>query len=358
MALTQSERSTFERICKLSSGDLGVELSPAVAKALIYLCARDLGLQGFSNQLSDQLGELFNVDPPSSLAFNDSEDVLSLFDRFLRAAGGDGDTYFACIGTIHKARLKYEKILKSQPIPTMEQVGPRGLLQYGALEGSSLASLLLWRKWMFDLDNRAGQETGYLFEPIIASAIGGAPAASSKSPVRRRKDRNKGRQVDVIKGNLAYEIKLRVTIAASGQGRWREELDFPLDCVESKYTPVLVVLDSTANPKLTELRKAFKAAGGMDYVGEEAWNHLEASAGPTMATFIDKYVKIPLQDLLNSAPNEFELPDFSISQSASGITFTVGDDSWTVTRGKIDPQLATGADILPEDIEDGILGGL
>ena len=28
----------------------------------------------------------------------------------------------------------------------------------------------------------------------------------------------------------AYEFKLRVTIAASGQGRWKEELDFPSDC--------------------------------------------------------------------------------------------------------------------------------
>ena len=44
---------------------------------------------------------------------------------------------------------------------------PRGLLQYGGMSPKTLAGFLLWRKWIFDIDNRAGQETGYLFEPII-----------------------------------------------------------------------------------------------------------------------------------------------------------------------------------------------
>ena len=37
-----------------------------------------------------------------------------------------------------------------------------------------------------------------------------------------------------------------MTIAASGQGRWKEELDFPADCKASGYVPVLVVLDREA----------------------------------------------------------------------------------------------------------------
>lgn len=358
MGLTQSQRSTFERICKVSSGDLGVSLPGPVAKALIHLSARDLNIIGFSTGRDVSLRELFDVDPPSSLQWEDTENPLQTFERFIEATAGEGDTYFACIGMLHKARLKYEKILSSQPIPTMEQVGPRGLLQYGSMDGESLAGLLLWRKWMYDIDNRAAQETGYLFEPILASAIGGASAPASKSPVRRRFDSNKGRQVDVLKGELAYEMKLRVTIAASGQGRWREELDFPLDCVESGYTPVLIVLDGTTNPKLSELVKAFEGAGGNAYVGEDAWRHLEESAGPTMATFIDKYVKEPLQDLLSSTPTGSVLPRMSLTQTSRGIRFNVGGKRWTVKRGDVDSNLSTGADDLPDDIDDGVLGGL
>ncbi len=69
------------------------------------------------------------------------------------------------------------------------------------------------------IDNRAAQETGYLFEPIIANAIGGVSLSAAKSPIRRYRDPDRYRQVDCIRDKLAYEIKMRVTIAASGKGR-------------------------------------------------------------------------------------------------------------------------------------------
>ena len=92
-------------------------------------------------------------------------------------------------------------------------------------------------------------------------------------------------------------MKVRVTIAASGQGRWGEELDFPVDCVNSGYLPVLLVLDPTPNPKLDELRKVFLENNGLVFIGDEAWQHLDAEAGPTMATFLEKYVRKPISDL-------------------------------------------------------------
>ena len=118
-----------------------------------------------------------------------------------------------------------------------------------------------WRKWFYDTDNRAAQETGYLFEPILAAAIGGTPVSAARSPVRRSDDETKGRQVDCIKGKRAYEFKIRLTTAASGQGRWDRELAFPQDCASYDHIPVLVVLDDTTNPKLVELVHAFEAAG-------------------------------------------------------------------------------------------------
>lgn len=219
-----------------------------------------------------------------------------LFERLV-ALNPDADSFFACLGTLYKARLKYANILRLQPIPTLDQVGPRGLLQYGVFSAETLTSFLLWRKWIFDIDNRAAQETGYVFEPIIAASIGGTPVSATKSPIKRSKDNSKGRQVDCLKGQTAYEIKLRVTIAASGQGRWGEELDFPEDCVNSGYVPLLLVLDPTKNPKLDELKSTFLKHGGRVVIGDEAWKHLDDEAGPTMSIFLEKYVRVPLSEL-------------------------------------------------------------
>ncbi|MEC4814003.1 MAG: hypothetical protein SAK29_12125 [Scytonema sp. PMC 1069.18] len=65
----------------------------------------------------------------------------------------DFDTYFKCLGEIHKRRRKYEKILKSQPLPKMVQISPRALLEFGIIASPALASWLTWRKWFYDVDN-------------------------------------------------------------------------------------------------------------------------------------------------------------------------------------------------------------
>lgn len=224
---------------------------------------------------------------------------IDLTVQFLSAADKivDFATYFACLCSLHKRRKKYSRILSAQPLPTMLQVAPRSLLEFGTREAPALASWLAWRKWFFDIDNRAGQETGYLFEPILASALGGTPFSAKKSPVRRTKDNNKARQVDCIVGTTAYEFKLRVTIAASGQGRFGEELEFAVDCRASGFTPVLMVLDPTPSPRLTDLTAQFEAYGGRAYIGKEAWEHIEEEGGETMGTFIEKYVRRPIQEM-------------------------------------------------------------
>lgn len=63
----------------------------------------------------------------------------------------------------------------------------------------------------------------------------------------------------------AYEFKMRVTIAASGQGRFKEELDFARDCHFSQpsFTPILLVLDSTPSSRLDDLAAAYKNTGEM-----------------------------------------------------------------------------------------------
>ena len=194
----------------------------------------------------------------------------------------------------------------------MDQVGPRGLLEYGICDNDLLNSWLIWRKWIFDIDNRSGQETGYLFEPILASCLGGEAVGSTNSPVKRLDESGKpkatGRQIDCYIGaeNLAYEFKIRVTIAASGQGRFGEELSFPKECKAAGITPVLIVLDPTPSNRLTELAQVFKNNKGLVYIGEQAWKHLEDKSGKIMSHFIDNYIKPPLKTI-----NEFDTSKLS-----------------------------------------------
>jgi hypothetical protein len=195
---------------------------------------------------------------------------------------------------------------------------------------------------------------GYLFEPIIAHAIGGVPISATKSPVRRRGDAKKGRQVDCVRESRAYEIKMRVTIAASGQGRWREELDFPLDCIASGYTPVLVVFDPTVNPKLKELIAAFKAQKGEVHIGDDAWRHLDEQAGPIMAQFIEKYVRLPIQAILEESPQK-TLPELVLRMDADAFVVKVGEEEYSFRRKPL-PQGEDDSAPFPDDIDEEIPG--
>lgn len=350
MALTQSQKSLVQKTRSVGTAREAEALSDDDCVFLVATIARDLGLLDKFPQLPKAFPAFFEAGVNGRPRLGDF-DFLSLFERLL-ALNGDADSFFACLGTLYKARLKYANILRLQPIPTLEQVGPRGLLQYGSLSPEALTALLLWRKWMFDIDNRAGQETGYLFEPIMAAAIGGTPASASKSPVRRAKDTAKGRQVDCLKDRFAYEIKIRVTIAASGQGRWGEELDFPADCKNSGYVPILVVLDPTPNPKLDALRKVFLDHGGQAFIGDAAWRHLDDEAGPTMATFLESYIRKPISDLLANTPAE--LPDILFGMTGSQFTTRVGEDVFAIDRipeGPSDERMK-----MPDDIDEQMPG--
>jgi len=347
MGLSTLHKGIIERARALGSGDQAVALTDAMCAYVAGVIASDLGLLGSFPELKGKALPFFTSAPLDSLKI-EGIDFIAVFERLV-TLNKDADTYFVCLCALHKGRLKYETILRTQPMPTMEQVGPRGLLQFGKLSPIALTAFLFWRKWFYDIDNRAAQETGYLFEPIIANAIGGTPAPAGKSPVKRHTDKRKGRQVDCIRDKKAYELKLRVTIAASGQGRWKEEMDFPIDCRRSGFTPVLVVLDSTTNDKLVQLEKAFKAQKGEVYIGEDAWRHLESTAGPTMARFIDKYVRDPLKQLLKEAPGK--LPKLTAEMHGQDIKISVGDESITIER-KPRADAATDEDAMPEDVTD------
>jgi hypothetical protein len=351
MALTQNQKSMIEKARSAGVGGQAVPLSDEVCAYLVAVIAADLHLKSHFPELPSPVPRFFDHKQLSSLVVAGVE-FMPLIERLVDL-NNDADTFFVCLASLHKRRLKYERILQSQPIPTIEQVGPRGLLQFGMISAKALTALLFWRKWFFDIDNRAGQETGYLFEPIIAHAIGGTPVGAKGSPVRRVRDKEKGRQVDCIREKRAYEFKIRVTIASSGQGRWQEELDFPVDAQKSGFTPVLVVLDATPNPKLAQLETAFVKAKGEVYIGDAAWQHLESVAGSTMALFLEKYVRDPIQSLLSEVPEQ--LPEFVATMNADEIILSVAGEELRIARtAPLSDDEET--DSLPDDVDDQIPG--
>ncbi len=349
MALSKAQSTAFEKVRRQGAGDQGISLANCAVRALVALVARDLKLPPVAG--IDPLNDRgFYEIAADELVLAGTASALSAYEALLVAGSSDTDMYFLSLATLHRARLKFANILRLQGTPSLEQVGPRGLLQYGDIKTDALGSLLILRKWMFDIDNRAAQETGYLFEPVIAGAVGGAPVSAKSSPVRRD-GTGPGRQIDCLRGKEAYEIKIRVTIAASGQGRWKEEIAFPADCKASGYKPVLVVFDGTQNPKLSELRNAFIGHGGQAHVGEDAWTHLESEAGSTMGAFIKKYIRAPLDDLIAKTPND--LPEMRLLLQPTSIQIRVGTEAWHIPRNGSEP---SPDDEMPDDVDAALPG--
>jgi hypothetical protein len=354
VGLTVTQKSIINKARSVGGSRQGVALDDEQCAYLVAVVATDLRMRGKLRLGKLKLPPFFGTQSLESLRLP-GMDFLQLFEQLV-TLDQDAEAYFDCLASLHKARLKYERILQTQPVPTIDQVGPRGLLQYGCVGTKALTPFILWRKWLYDIDNRAAQETGYAFEPIIARALGGTPAPAKKSPVRRQSDPKKGRQVDCILGNRAHELKMRVTIAASGQGRWREELDFPSDCKASGFTPILVVLDPTPNPKLTELQARFLTEGGEAHVGADAWTYLRSLAGPTMSRFLDRYVHEPLQDVLADVPaTPEELSELLLKMEREQFTASIGGESLVVRRTPRQEE-ASEPDAMPEDADQEVPG--
>lgn len=248
----------------------------------------------------------------------------------------DFGLYIENLSALHRRRIKYRGILSSHPMPTMDQVGPRVLLEYGKCNITLLANWMLWRKWIYDIDNRSAQETGYLFEPLLASCLGGEPVGARNSPVKRLdadgNPTNKGRQIDcfVPSNNTVYELKLRVTIAASGQGRFGEELSFPVESMTAGFKRVLLVLDPTPSDRLTELSAKFLECNGEFYHGESAWEHMEEQAGEVISIFIHKYIKPAIQDV--EGINIALLRSISLSWSEEKVIISTEHESYEISR--------------------------
>jgi hypothetical protein len=329
--------------CKVhGNGDAQVMISDTELLVLIYLSWLDLGWDIKAASLSElelpshdyysiPIGWFRGFCVPSATP----QALLKLLNQSCDKHP-DFVLYIRNLSALHRRRVKYSRILSSQPLATVDQIGPRVLLEFGECDISLLGSWMLWRKWIYDIDNRSAQETGYFFEPVLASCLGGESIGARNSPVKRidgaGRATDQGRQVDcfVAASKRVYELKLRVSVAASGQGRFSEELSFPRECRAAGFAPYLLVLDPTHSNRLQELEAAFVSAGGVCYKGAAAWRHMEQAAGEVMSHFVKKYIKPPLESFDRMFP---ETPSaMHIDWKTDLVEISSGDNKYFIKR--------------------------
>jgi hypothetical protein len=329
--------------CKMhGAGDSQVMLSDSELYALICIAISDLSWSYIELEIEPIAfphPDYYQIDLSwfSRLDIEDldAERALSALDICVKK-DADFILYIDNLTALHRRRVKYQRILSQQPFPSMDQIGPRVLLEYGCCDVALLANWMAWRKWIYDIDNRSAQETGYLFEPVLASCLGGEAIGARNSPIKRLDPAGNptvnGRQVDCLVpiDKTVYEFKLRVTIAASGQGRFGEELSFPFESQAAGYRPILLVLDPTPSSRLTELSAAFIQCGGTVYQGEEAWLHMEQQAGLVISRFIEKYIKPAIQDI--EAVNITDIQSLTLSWTENGIVISSDCHNYPIER--------------------------
>ena len=313
MPLTTQQKETYKIFSQHGSGDAMVEITATDVVLLIHIAYLDVhdgeSAEWFIKEFEELAKKDFFCLTPAEIASLPEQSKEVAVD-LLQRCGATTTTnilflYLKNLAELYRRRFKFYRILCSQPFPQTEQIGPRCLLEYGRCEDTLLFDWMSWRKLIYDIDNRSAQETGYLFEPILASCLGGEPVSAKRSPVKRIDNNGAptkdGRQVDcyIEDKKEGYELKMRVTIAASGQGRFNEELSFPYEARMAGLTPILVVFDSTHSPLLEKLQDKYIKEGGRCVIGDSAWTFLTQKAGSAMGKYILKYIKPPIEKMEN-----------------------------------------------------------
>lgn len=341
--MTRQQREFYRLFSEHGSGEAKVIISPQEVLMLLLIATSDLGLvtphiahkiiakvaeKGFYNISTLDIKSLPRISPDECYRYLEITGVTNVNAVLF--------LYFKNLCDLYRRRVKYYHILQLQPFPNADQIVPRSLLEYGNCDNGLLANWLEWRKWIFDIDNRSAQETGYIFEPILAGCLGGDSVSSINSPVKRIDETglptSKGRQVDcyIPERGEVYELKMRVSVAASGQGRFSEEMSFPFEAQMAGFTPILIVFDSNESTLLAKLKARYMECGGKCYIGSEAWAFLRERSGREMGIFIDKYI-FPLittmEPLLDSNPKEI-----TVRQDADKIIISNGVDCYIIDR--------------------------
>lgn len=341
--MNRQQREFYKQFSEHGAGDAKVIISPQEVLVMLLITVSDLDIpfpNGIHKAFEEISGKGFyyisHKDVENLPVISADECFVIMEQCHVTDINNIVYLYLKNLCDLYRRRVKYHSILKTQSFPNAEQIVPRSLLEYGNCENQLLADWLEWRKWIFDIDNRSAQETGYIFEPILANCLDGESVSARNSPVKRiGEDGNpmsEGRQIDcyIEKTKEVYELKMRVTIAASGQGRFREEMSFPYEAQKAGFTPILVVFDDNESALLTKLKNRYLECGGRYYIGEDAWNILRERAGKEMGIFVNKYIYPPIssmEEYLHSIPH-----DVTLSRHNSKIIISNSNGQYVIDR--------------------------
>src|SRR2546425_375876 len=154
-------KQLINRARTLGSNSLSIYLEDHELLRLCAVVAADLNKQDLiSNISTDEVLAHGYYGIPLAWFSRPVPNNLNFVDTFLllRQSIEDFSTYFEKLCELHKRRLKFKLILEHQAFSQMEQIVPRSLLEFGLRPSETLASWLVWRKWLYDIDNRSAQE--------------------------------------------------------------------------------------------------------------------------------------------------------------------------------------------------------
>lgn len=323
MMITAQQKAFYKTFSQHDLEDASAAIEPKEVILITHIAYKDIfekNADWFIKEFADLANKDFYKITPQmieSLPHKTMEDAINC----LQQSGATNANniiylYIKNLSELYERRFKFYNMLKTQSIPTIEQIILRNPLEYGDYDDELLFSWLMWRKLIYDTDDKSAQETWYLFKSLIASCMGGELVSHRHSPVKRinenGKSTNEGRQVDcyIEEKKEVYELKLRVAMATNGQRQFDEEMNFLYETKIAGLTPILIVFDGTISPLLEKLKSKYLEEGGRCYIGDNAWNELIDRAGNEMGKYIMKYIKPPILHMEStniSIPTNFSL---------------------------------------------------
>lgn len=122
MSLSQSQRSLIEKARHIGKSDSAVPLDDGSLSYILARIIHDLALHDQYPEVPREISPFFETWPVSSLNLKGLD--FDLIAERLFTSIPDTDTYFSCLTSLLKARLKFERIFTTAIFPNNGSGGP------------------------------------------------------------------------------------------------------------------------------------------------------------------------------------------------------------------------------------------
>lgn len=171
--MNRQQREFFHEFSRHGTGAAVIDISPKEVALLACIAYRDVHGRvepWFKKEYVEVINKEFYSISQSDIAALRDIDEDEAFKTLVAAGVTDVSNviyiYLKNLAALYRRRFKFYGILKSQPFPTVEQIGLRSLLEFGNCDNALLFSWMAWRKLIYDIDNRSAQETSSLTQRL------------------------------------------------------------------------------------------------------------------------------------------------------------------------------------------------